>query len=98
MQSFFSSVRIVLTVRLAAASFHTSKRRAKLAAEKAGSQNYWLAKAFIVLGDSFADRGDFVQAEATYESILEGYEPVREDDDVLEQVRSRLNNLKTSKR
>ena len=61
-------------------------------------QIYWLAKSFIVLGDAFADRGDVEQAEATYESILNGYEPTGEGDDVLDQVQRRMNQLKRVKR
>ena len=61
------------------------------------SQVYWLAKSFIVLGDAFADRGDVEQAEATYNSILDGYEPAREGDDVLDQVQRRLEQLKRVK-
>ena len=66
--------------------------------DSGSGQVYWLARSFIVLGDAFADRGDLAQAEATYNSILDGYAPTREDDDVLDQVRNRLNSLKTSKR
>ena len=65
--------------------------------DSGSEQLYWMAKSFIVLGDAFADRGDVAQAEATYNSILDGYQPTREDDDVLDQVRSRLNNLKSKK-
>ena len=65
----------------------------------AGSnQVYWLAKSFIVLGDAFADRGDYEQAEATYNSILDGYVPTRDGDDVLDQVQRRLEQLKKVKR
>ena len=66
--------------------------------DSGSGQVYWLAKSFIVLGDSFADRGETEQAEATYNSILDGYTPTREDDDVLDQVRTRLNQLKTTRR
>ena len=58
------------------------------------SQIYWLAKAFIILGDSFADRGDVEQARATYESVLDGYQPTGDADDVKEQVKMRLDKLK----
>ena len=44
-------------------------------AAKAGGQNYWLAKAYIVLGDSFAEQDNLTQAKATFESIASGYEP-----------------------
>lgn len=61
---------------------------------KAGGQNYWLAKAFIVLGDSFAERDNYTQAKATFESILNGYKPAEgTTDDVLDNVRMRLSKL-----
>ena len=41
---------------------------------KAEGQNYWLAKAFIVLGDSFAEQDNLRQAKATFESVASGYE------------------------
>ena len=56
-------------------------------------QNYWLAKAFVVLGDSFVDRDNLEQARATFESVAEGYTPEAGDDDVLESVRMRLEKL-----
>ncbi len=62
-------------------------------AEKAGGQNYWLAKAFIVLGDSFAEQGNTAQAKATFESIRSGYTPSGTEDDVLDQVELRLRKL-----
>lgn len=65
--------------------------------DSGSGQVYWLAKCFIVLGDSFADRGDLEQAEATFLSIVDGYEPTGAGDDVLDQVRSRLDTLKKMK-
>ncbi len=61
--------------------------------EKGISQLYWLAKSFIVLGDAFAEREDYAQAMATFESIQQEYEPVNENDDVLEQVNIRINRI-----
>ena len=66
--------------------------------DSGSNQLYWLAKSFIVLGDSFADRGDLEQAEATFNSILDGYQSTAADDDVPGQVRSRLNRLKSLRR
>ncbi len=64
-------------------------------ARNAGDQNYWLAKAFIVLGDSFADRDNLTQAKATFESVRDGYSPSEgKNDDVLDSVRMRLEKLK----
>ena len=59
----------------------------------AGDQSYWLAKAFITLGDSFLERDLADQAKATFESIRDGYEPSGEKDDVLENVKLRLQRL-----
>ena len=62
-------------------------------AAKAGGQNYWLAKAFIVLGDTFAENENFAQAKATFESIKSGYTPYGPGDEVLDQVALRLKKL-----
>ena len=57
------------------------------------SQVYWLAKSFIVLGDSFVERDEMEQAKATFESIRDGYEPSGTDDDVMDNVAMRLRKL-----
>lgn len=63
-------------------------------ADNADGQAYWLAKAFIVLGDSFVERDRLAQAKATFESIESGYEPRKDGaDDVLDNVRMRLAKL-----
>ena len=54
-------------------------------------QNYWLAKAFILLGDIYVDKGDSFQARATYQSIVDGYSPA--DDGVVELAKSRIAKL-----
>ena len=60
---------------------------------KAGGQNYWLAKAFIVLGDTFMEQGNANQARATFDSIRSGYTSSGPQDDVLDQVDLRLRKL-----
>lgn len=62
-------------------------------ADAGSSQTYWLAKSFIVLGDSFVERGEFKQAKATFESVRDGYSPASEEDDVIENVNLRLSKL-----
>lgn len=57
------------------------------------NQLYWLAKSFIVLGDSFAEREEWEQAEATFRSIKDEYEPQGPKDDVLDQVNMRIDRL-----
>ena len=59
----------------------------------AKGQNYWLAKAFIVLGDAFAEQDNLAQAKATFESIASAYEPSGPEDDVLDAVAMRLEKL-----
>ena len=60
----------------------------------AGSSHmYWLAKSFIVLGDSYVDRENLTQAKATFESVRDGYQPTSSDDDVMDNVRMRLTKL-----
>ena len=68
--------------------------------DKKTDQVYWLAKSFIALGDSFADRGEWEQAKATWQSIADNYKSTGKQDDVLEQVEMRLlkvQNKKSSK-
>ena len=62
-------------------------------ADSGSSHTYWLAKCFVVLGDSFVERGDLNQAKATFESILDGYSPQGNQDDVHESVTLRLGKL-----
>lgn len=54
-------------------------------------QNYWLAKAFILLGDIYLDKGDSFQARATYQSVVDGYSPA--DDGIVEEAKSRIAKL-----
>ncbi len=56
-------------------------------------QVYWLAKCFIVLGDSFVEREEYEQAKATFESVRDGYTPSGTDDDVKDNVDMRLRKL-----
>lgn len=62
-------------------------------AGKGASQSYWLARAYLVLGDSFAARGNKAQARATYESIRDGYRPAEGDDDMKDNVNVRIQRL-----
>lgn len=76
--------------------YDTVEKKVYAFAEKAGDQSYWLAKAFITLGDSFAEQDNLAQAKATFESVQNGYKPAEgTSDDVLDNVRMRLEKLKT---
>ncbi|MCR5351258.1 MAG: hypothetical protein K6E35_02020, partial [Bacteroidales bacterium] len=61
--------------------------------QNAGGQSYWLARAYVVLGDSFAERGQYAQAKATFESLRDGYEPESGSDDITDGVKMRLERL-----
>ncbi len=60
-------------------------------ADRKPSSAYWLGKAFIVLGDVYADKGDAFQARATYQSIVDGYTPA--DDGIVAEAKSRIEKL-----
>ena len=57
--------------------------------DSGSSQTYWLAKSFIILGDTFVESGELNQARATFESVRDGYEPK----DVQDNVQMRLKKL-----
>ncbi len=59
-------------------------------------QVYWLAKSFLVLGDSYFDRGETEQAEATWKSVAEGYKSDGEDD-IAASASARLSKLQMNK-
>lgn len=62
-------------------------------ASKCGDQMYWLAKAYILLGDAFVARGNVAQARVTYESIRDEYAPVAGEDDIHDTVIQKLAEL-----
>lgn len=61
--------------------------------DSGSSQTYWMARSFIILGDSYVENGDFKQARATFESIRDGYSPAGDSDGVLDEVKMRLGKL-----
>jgi TolA-binding protein len=61
--------------------------------DKSGGQNYWLARAYLTLADTFVQIGKTEQAKATLESIRDGYTAEKADDDIQDLVQSRLYKL-----
>jgi len=59
----------------------------------AGTQSYWLAKSFIVLGDAFLEKGNEAQARATWESVRDGYVPSEADNDIPQTVKTKLEKI-----
>lgn len=56
-----------------------------------GPKSYFLAKAYLLLGDLYLKKNDLFQARATFQSIVDGYSP--QDDGIVEEARSRIANL-----
>ena len=54
-------------------------------------QPYWLAKAYLLLGEVYVRRGDAFQARATWQSVADGYSPA--DDGIVEEARARIAKL-----
>lgn len=73
--------------------FEAVEKQVYAFSDSGSDQTYWLAKAFILLGDSFVEREDFKQARATFESVRDGYESQGSSDDVLDNVIMRLGKL-----
>ncbi|MFD2598890.1 tetratricopeptide repeat protein [Sphingobacterium corticis] len=59
--------------------------------ENMDDQEYWVAKSFILLADTYARKGNTLQARSTLESIIENY---TEDDDIIPSAKERLQKLK----
>ncbi len=54
-------------------------------------QAYWLAKAYILLGDLYLRKGDAFQARATWQSVADGYSPA--DDGIVAEAKARIRKL-----
>lgn len=59
--------------------------------ENMDSNDYWVAKSFILLADTYARKGNTVQAKSTLESVIENYEA---DDDIIPEAKVKLQKLK----
>lgn len=55
-------------------------------------QAYWLAKAYILLGDVYVRKGDNFQARATWQSVADGYSHA--DDGIVEEAKARIRKMK----
>ncbi|MDR1056838.1 MAG: tetratricopeptide repeat protein [Prevotellaceae bacterium] len=59
--------------------------------ENKSANQYWLAKAFITLGDIYVQQKDYFQAKATYKSIIDGYP--RKDDGIKDEATKRYSEI-----
>jgi TolA-binding protein len=74
-----------------AAEHDTAEKLVYELADSKTQHSYYLGRAFIILGDIYAAKGDAFQARATYQSIIDGYTPT--DDGVVEEAKQRINKL-----
>lgn len=72
-------------------SFETAENLVYEFADKNTPHAYWLARAFLLLGDVYTSRGDLFQARATYQSVVDGYSDTT--DGIVEEARQRVEGL-----
>ncbi|MCD8072949.1 MAG: tetratricopeptide repeat protein [Alistipes sp.] len=85
------STYIVIESQYASGDVDGAEKAVMEFAAKNTPHSYWLAKAFLVLGDIYIQKGDTFQARATLQSIVDGYSPA--DDGIIEQARARIDSL-----
>jgi TolA-binding protein len=68
-----------------------AKNRCSQANRLNTNYSYWLAKGIILLSDILKDQGDYFNAKAALESLIENYE---EDQELIEIAKAKLENLK----
>lgn len=76
------------------ADFDAVKEKVYALADSGTSHQNFLAKAFVVLGDSFVEQGRPKQAEATFKSVAEGY---KDDKELNAEIKLRLEKLSENK-
>ena len=60
--------------------------------EKNLPYEYWMGKAFLILGDIYVKQNDAFQAKATYKSIVDGYPD--KNDGVVAEAQQKMDALK----
>lgn len=78
--------------------FYAVEDMVKSFASSATGQFYWMARSYIVLGDSYVDRDNITEALSIYEKLLQTYTPSGEKDDIPDLIMSRMSELKSNRR
>lgn len=87
-----ASAYYVLEETFAAGDMQKAEEAIYAFADRNTPQAYWLAKAYLLLGDTYARRGDAFQARATYQSVADGYSTP--DDGIVAAAQERISKLK----
>ncbi|MGV3705978.1 MAG: tetratricopeptide repeat protein [Arcticibacter sp.] len=82
----------VANVQYQKKDYKTSQKNILDLVKRMESQDYWVAKAYILLADNYVALKDTFQAKATLQSVLDNYEG---KDDVLPTAKSKLDQLNT---
>ncbi len=73
-------------------AFEESEKLIFAFSEMSSADPYWLARAFILLGDIYVAKEDNFQARATYQSIVDGYS--NQSDGIIEEAKGKIGELK----
>lgn len=82
----------VIESQYAAGNHDAAMKMVMQMSEQSTPHRYELGRAFLVLGDIYAAKGDTFQARATLQSIIDGYSPA--DDGVVAAAREKIGKLK----
>jgi lipopolysaccharide biosynthesis regulator YciM len=63
--------------------------------DKFSFYDYWYAKAFILLADTYVKTGDTFQAKSTLQSIIDNY---KGNDDILQTAKDKLNSIQDNEK
>lgn len=85
-----AALRVVESL-FAAGDLDGAQRTVMQMAEKSGAHQSDLARAFLILGDIYASKGDKFQARATWQSIADGYSD--QTDGIVEQAKRKIETL-----
>lgn len=78
--------------------FETVEKAVKDMSSKDNADQYWLARAYLLLADSFMERGMYKEAAGTIGSVADNYEAEEADDDIQELVAAKLSRLSELKK
>ena len=70
--------------------FDAAERKIFEFISESASSQYFLARSYIIWGKIYAERGNFLQAKQTFQSIIDNYEG---NDDIIETTQRELQNI-----
>lgn len=80
-----------IQIRFAEHNYDAAEELVYEFSDKHTPEQMWLAKAFLLLGDIYVERGNLFQARATYQSIVDGYS--NSEDGIIATAKERVESL-----